>query len=83
MSQDIVDEYYEKGVLVNSQGCIGAQLGGKLGFCMLRKSDGCGLYATKDLALARIKFKDFNVDRSIYVVDAGQNLHFQQVDIRF
>jgi len=79
LSQDIVDEYYEKGVLVNSQGCIGAQLGGKLGFCMLRKSDGCGLYATKDLALARIKFKDFNVDRSIYVVDAGQNLHFQQV----
>jgi len=78
-SQDIVDEYYKKGVLVESQGCIGADLGSKLGFCILRKSDGCGLYATKDLALARIKFDQYKIDRSFYVVDAGQTLHFKQV----
>jgi len=79
LSQAIVDEYYEKGVLVESDGCLGANLGKKLGFCMLRKSDGCGLYATKDLALARIKFDQFKVDKSFYVTDAGQSLHFSQV----
>jgi len=79
MSQDIVDEYYKKGLLKMSDGCIGLDLGKKLGFCMLRKSDGSGLYATKDLALARKKFIEFNVDRSFYVVDDGQSLHFKQV----
>lgn len=36
-----------------SNGAIGADLTDyKLGFCMVRKSNGSGLYATKDLALA-------------------------------
>jgi arginyl-tRNA synthetase len=34
---------------------------------------------TKDLALAKVKFEQYHVDRSIYVVDFRQNLHFQQV----
>jgi arginyl-tRNA synthetase len=33
---------------------------------------------TKDLALARVKFEQYHVDRSIYVVDFRQSLHFQQ-----
>jgi arginyl-tRNA synthetase len=33
---------------------------------------------TKDLALARVKFEEYRVDRSIYVVDVRQSLHFQQ-----
>jgi len=43
------------------------------------KSNGTGLYATKDLALAQIKFDQFKVDRSLYVVDSSQSLHFAQV----
>ena len=43
------------------------------------KSDGSGLYATKDLALAKRKFDQFGVDQSIYIVDAAQSLHFRQV----
>ena len=43
------------------------------------RSDGTALYATWDPALALKKFEDFELDRSIYVVDVRQSLHFQQV----
>jgi arginyl-tRNA synthetase len=43
------------------------------------RSDGTSLYATKDLELARRKFTDWHVDRSIYVIDSRQSLYFQQV----
>jgi arginyl-tRNA synthetase len=43
------------------------------------RSDGTSLYATKDLELARRKFNDWHVDRSIYVIDSRQALYFQQV----
>ncbi len=76
----IVMDYYEKGVLVKSEGAIGADLSAaKLPFFLLIKSDGSGLYSTKDIALAHDKFEKFGIDRSIYVVDASQSLHFQQV----
>jgi arginyl-tRNA synthetase len=42
------------------------------------RSDGTTLYLTKDLALAKQKFEQFRADRSIYVVDVRQSLHFQQ-----
>jgi arginyl-tRNA synthetase len=45
---------------------------------VLLRSDGTSLYLTKDLALARVKFEQYGVDRSIYVVDVRQTLHFQQ-----
>lgn len=79
-SQQIVDEYYEKGVFVEDDGAIGIDLNKfKLGFFLLRKRDGNTLYSAKDLALARRKFEEFGVDRSIYVVGQEQRLHFQQV----
>ncbi|MGI8587347.1 MAG: arginine--tRNA ligase [Chloroflexia bacterium] len=46
---------------------------------ILLRSDGTTLYATKDLALARRKFDDYGVERSIYVIDVRQSLYFQQV----
>ncbi|CAM2008140.1 arginine--tRNA ligase domain-containing protein [Acanthopleuribacter pedis] len=73
-------EYLEKGVLVRSEGAIGADLSDfGLPFALLLKSDGTGLYATKDISLAQIKFETFGVDKSVYVVDHSQSLHFQQV----
>lgn len=79
-SQEIVDEYYKKGLFVLDQGAIGVDLKDfKLGFCILRKSDGNTLYATKDLALARQKFERYKIDRSINVVGAEQIHHFKQV----
>ncbi|MCH8264695.1 MAG: arginine--tRNA ligase [Proteobacteria bacterium] len=46
---------------------------------IIRKSDGAYLYATTDLAAIRYRSFDLNADRSLYVVDARQSLHFQQV----
>ena len=43
------------------------------------RSDGTSLYATKDLELARRKFDQWHIDRSIYVIDTRQSLYFQQV----
>jgi len=43
------------------------------------RSDGTALYATEDLALAKLKHEEYQPDRSIYVVDVRQSLHFQQV----
>ena len=73
-------ELHQQGVLVKDQGAIGMDLSAdKLGFCLLVKSDGTGLYATKDLQLAKIKFEKFGIKRNIYVVDNRQSHHFRQV----
>ena len=75
-----VKRLFEEDKLVVSQGAIGMDLESEnLGFCLLLKSDGTGLYATKDLELARRKFEDFKIEKSIYVVDTRQALHFKQV----
>lgn len=79
-SQDIVEEYIKKGLFVEDNGAIGFDMSDKkLGFFMARKSDGTTLYITKDLALAKVKFNDFDIDRSIYVVGNEQNFHFKQL----
>jgi len=79
-SQEIVAEYLKKGVFIEDDGAIGVDLKAQnLGFCLLRKSDGNTLYATKDLALARRKFSEHHIDRSIYVVADEQIHHFRQV----
>ena len=79
-SRQLVIKAYEDGILTKSDGAIIADLKKeKLNVCVLLKSNGAGLYATKDLALATRKFNEFEIDKSIYVVDAAQTLHFQQV----
>ena len=76
----LAKKYYEKGVFIESQGTIGVDLSAyDLGFCMLLKSDGHGLYATKDVELARRKFEDYKIEKSVYVVDKRQAHHFAQV----
>lgn len=76
----LVQDLYKQGKLIQSQGAIGMDFTAEnLGFCMLLKSDGTGLYASKDLELARRKFTDYKIEKSIYVVDLRQALHFQQV----
>lgn len=71
---------HEAGKLIKDQGAIGMDLSEDgLGFCLLVKSDGTGLYATKDVELARRKFEEFGVEQNIVIVDNRQTLHFQQV----
>lgn len=40
------------------------------------KSDGSTLYLTRDIAAAIDRFKKYNFDKMLYVVDNGQNDHF-------
>ena len=79
-SVKLARDYYQKGLFIEDKGCIGVDLEPyKLGFCMLLKTDGNGLYATKDIELARRKFQDFHIEKNIYVVDKRQEHHFKQV----
>ena len=47
--------------------------------CLILKSDGASLYATRDLAAAEYRKKNYNFDKNLYVVAYQQNLHFKQV----
>lgn len=51
----------------------------ELGKMVIRRSDGTTLYQTKELALAKVKFAEYAVDRSLYVVGSEQSLYFKQV----
>lgn len=46
--------------------------------CLIKKSDGATLYATRDLAAAIYRNNEFNFDNMFYVVGAEQSLHFKQ-----
>jgi arginyl-tRNA synthetase len=79
-SVHLVKEYYDKGLFIKDDGAIGIDLSDdKLGFCLLLKSDGTGLYATKDIELARRKFEDYKIEKNVYIVDNRQARHFKQV----
>ena len=45
---------------------------------LLKRADGGTLYATRDLAACDDRFAEFAFDRSLYVVDLGQSLHFKE-----
>jgi len=47
--------------------------------CLILKSDGASLYATRDLAAALYRKQTYNFDKNLYVVAYQQNLHFAQV----
>jgi len=87
-SKAIVDELIARGIADDARpngGAVIVKIDEKLGLKkekyrtnVILRSDGTTLYLTKDLALAKRKFEQYHVDRSIYVVDARQSLHFQQ-----
>jgi arginyl-tRNA synthetase len=47
--------------------------------CLLRKTDGTTLYATRDLAAAFHRYDLYHFDRCLYVVGGEQKLHFKQL----
>jgi len=46
---------------------------------LLTRSDGSYLYSTTDLATIDMRVSDMEMDAGLYVVDARQSLHFEQV----
>lgn len=69
----------EKGLLVESEGAMVVPLGEEMPPCLIRKSDGASLYATRDLASAIYRKEVLGADMNIYVVGVDQTLHFRQV----
>jgi arginyl-tRNA synthetase len=87
--KQVVEELIEKGIAQDERpdGPVIVKLDELLGLTtekyrvlVVLRSDNTALYATEDLALAKMKFGDFpNLSKSLYVVDVRQSLHFQQV----
>lgn len=81
----IIEDLREAGMLTEDDGanCVFLdEFKGKDGSplpVIVQKRDGGYLYATTDLAAIRYRGKALNADRILYVVDARQSLHFQQV----
>lgn len=46
---------------------------------VILRSDSTSLYATKELPLAIMKFEEYPLDQSIYVIDVRQSLHMKQM----
>lgn len=67
------------GVLEDSRGAKGVDLGKELGFVRIFADDGRSLYITRDIAAALYREKTFNPEKIIYVVAAQQSLHFKQL----
>jgi arginyl-tRNA synthetase len=79
-SRELVVRKFKDGFFKESEGAIGLDLNEYgLGFALYLKSDGNGLYLTKDLELIRRKFEDPSITRSIVIVDSRQKLHFKQL----
>lgn len=84
----VVEELVEKGIAEDErpEGPVIVRIDDLLGLevekyrvLVILRSDSTALYSTEDLALAIIKFSEYELDRSLYVVDVRQSLHFQQV----
>lgn len=78
--QPVIDELAEKGLLVESEGAKIVDLE-KYGMppCIILRSDGASLYATRDLAAACYRKERYDFDKCLYVVAYQQNLHFKQI----
>jgi len=48
---------------------------------ILLRSDGTSVYMTQDIGTAKLRFKDFPIDKMIYVVGNEQIYHFQVLSI--
>jgi arginyl-tRNA synthetase len=81
----LVSELREQGLLTEDQGAQVVFLDefknkeGKPAAFIVQKQGGGYLYATTDLGAVRYRTRELKVDRCLYVVDARQSLHFQQL----
>ena len=76
----VIDELREKGLLKESEGAQIVDLEPHgMPPCLILRSDGASLYATRDLAAAIYRKKTYDFYKCLYVVAYQQNLHFRQV----
>ena len=79
-----VERIVASGVTEESQGALVVSLtqyDENLPPCILRKTDGTTLYATRDLAAAFHRHELYDFERCLYVVGGDQRLHFRQLKL--
>lgn len=75
----IVDELKEKKLLTESNGAMIVDLeDAKMPPCLIIRTDGGTLYATRDITAAIYRKNTYDFDKCIYVTAIDQNLHFAQ-----
>ena len=71
------DERPEGAVIVPLDEILGEKE--KYRVLVVLRSDGTSLYSTKDLPLAKRKFDEYQLNRSVYIIDVRQSLYMQQI----
>ncbi|MBN3581775.1 arginine--tRNA ligase [Algoriphagus aestuarii] len=78
LGKDIVEEGLEKGVFYKKEnGSVWVDLTDEgLDEKLVLRGDGTSVYITQDMGTADLKYHDFNLDKSVYVVGNEQDYHF-------
>ena len=80
LGKDIVEEGLKKNVFQYSEGALVTDLARyQLPDTIVQKKDGTALYLTQDLALTKLKTKNFPSDLYIWDIGSEQNLYFKQL----
>lgn len=79
LGKNIVDEGLAKGVFFRKEdGSVWVDLTDQgMDQKLLLRGDGTSVYMTQDMGTADLKFNDFAVDKSVYVVGNEQDYHFK------
>lgn len=77
--EPVVDELHQKNLLMESDGALVVDVGEHLPPCLIKKSDGATLYATRDITAAIHRKQTYHFVKSLYVVGNEQSLHFSQL----
>ncbi|MEK5431475.1 arginine--tRNA ligase [Lysinibacillus sp. FSL R7-0073] len=75
---EVVTELQNKGLLIESDGAFVVEMEG-MPPCLITKTDGATLYATRDLAAAFYRQQQYQPNKVFYVVGNEQTLHFKQL----
>jgi arginyl-tRNA synthetase len=79
LGKDIVEEGLQKGVFYKKpDNSVWINLEDvKLDEKLVLRGDGTSVYITQDIGTAELKYKDFGIDKSVYVVGNEQDYHFK------
>ncbi|MCX8074662.1 MAG: arginine--tRNA ligase [Clostridia bacterium] len=76
---EVIDILDKKGVLVESEGAKVVKLGENEPPCIIVKSNGSTIYATRDLAAVLYRARTYDFYKAIYVTSYEQIHHFKQI----
>lgn len=80
-TQEVIDLLEKSGKLEESEGAkiIDLEDKGISTPCIIQKSNGSSIYATRDLAAILYRARTYDFDKCLYIVAYEQNLHFKQI----